>query len=66
MSEKDTHHIENDPEFKGLAVNQGIEQPDPVSNDSVKRFLKKKKLGVSHLLHMISKKKYKNQFLHRQ
>ncbi len=41
--EKDTHHIENDPQYKGLKVNQGIEQPEPVSNDSVKRFLKKKR-----------------------
>lgn len=43
MSEKDTHHIENNPEFEGLKVNEGIEQPEPVSNDSVKRFLKKKR-----------------------
>lgn len=43
MSTKDKHHIENAPEFKGLAVNRGIEQPEPVSNDSVKRFLKKKR-----------------------
>lgn len=43
MSEKDTHHIENSPEFEGLKVNQGIEQPEPVSNASVKRFLKKKR-----------------------
>lgn len=43
MSEKDLHHIENDPDFKGLKVNEGIQQPDSVSNDSVKRFLKKKR-----------------------
>lgn len=41
MSEKDAHHIENNPKFQGLKVNEGIEQPAPVSNDSVKRFLKK-------------------------
>ncbi len=43
MSEKDKHHIENAPEYKGLTVNEGIEQPAPVSKDSVKRFLKKKR-----------------------
>ncbi|WP_346857122.1 methylmalonyl Co-A mutase-associated GTPase MeaB [uncultured Draconibacterium sp.] len=43
MSENDNHHIENSPEYEGLKVNQGIEQPESVSNDSVKRFLKKKR-----------------------
>lgn len=43
MSEIDKHHIENNPEFEGLKVNQGIEQPAPVSSDSVKRFLKKQR-----------------------
>uniref|UniRef100_UPI003216E57F methylmalonyl Co-A mutase-associated GTPase MeaB n=1 Tax=uncultured Draconibacterium sp. TaxID=1573823 RepID=UPI003216E57F len=43
MSEKDNHHIENNPEFEGLKVNSGIAQPESVSNDSVKRFLKKKR-----------------------
>lgn len=47
MSEKDNHHIENDPLYKGLAVNSGIEQPEAVSNDSVKRFLKKKRKLLS-------------------
>lgn len=47
MSEKDTHHIENDSRFEGLKVNQGIEQPEPVSNDSVKRFLQKKRKLLS-------------------
>ncbi|MEN8117448.1 MAG: methylmalonyl Co-A mutase-associated GTPase MeaB [Bacteroidota bacterium] len=37
----DKHHIENEPGFRGLKVNDGIDQPDPVSSDSVKRFLKK-------------------------
>ncbi len=41
--EKDTHHIENDPLYKGLKVNQGIDQPEPVSSESVQRFLKKKR-----------------------
>ncbi len=37
------HHIENDPEYSGLNVNQGIEPLPSVSEDSVKRFLKNKK-----------------------
>ena len=36
-------HIENDPEFTGLNVNQGIERLPSVSEDSVRRFLKNKK-----------------------
>jgi len=37
------HHIENDPEYSGLNVNQGIEPLPSVSEDSVKRFLRNKK-----------------------
>ncbi len=47
MSGKDTQHIENNPEFEGLKVNEGIEQPASLSNDSVKRFLKKKRKLLS-------------------
>jgi LAO/AO transport system kinase len=36
-------HIENDPEYTGLNVNQGIEPLPSVNEDSVKRFLKNKK-----------------------
>ncbi|HCY42503.1 MAG TPA: methylmalonyl Co-A mutase-associated GTPase MeaB [Prolixibacteraceae bacterium] len=36
-------HIENDPAYLGLNVNQGIEPLPSVSEDSVKRFLKHKK-----------------------
>ena len=36
-------HIENDPEYLGLTVNQGIEKLPSVNDDSVKRFLKNKK-----------------------
>lgn len=39
-------HIENDPEYSGLNVNQGIDQPPPVNEDSVKRFLKNKKKQI--------------------
>lgn len=42
MSDKERyHHIENDPDFKGLKVNEGIPQPEAVSHESVKRFLNK-------------------------
>ena len=37
------HHPENDPQYKGLQVNSGIEQPDSVNDDAVKRFLRKRK-----------------------
>ena len=37
------HHIENEPEFKGMRVNTGIEQPETVDGESVKRFLQKKR-----------------------
>lgn len=43
MVEDTTHHIENSPDFKGLKVNEGIPQPDSVDNDSVKRFVSKKR-----------------------
>jgi LAO/AO transport system kinase len=39
-------HIENDPEYTGLNVNQGINPLPPVSEDSVKRFLKNKKKRI--------------------
>lgn len=40
-------HIENNPEYKGLKVNQGIEQPPAVNDDAVKRFLRRKKRLLS-------------------
>jgi len=44
MNEEDKlHHIENDPQYKGLTVNAGIDQPEMVNQDSVNRFLKKKR-----------------------
>lgn len=42
MAEKE-NHIENNPEFKGLRVNQGIPQPEQTGDDSVQRFLQKKR-----------------------
>ena len=36
-------HIENDPKYAGLNVNQGIEPLPSVSADSISRFLKNKK-----------------------
>lgn len=42
MSKKELyHHFENESEFKGLKVNEGIPQPESVNKDSVKRFLNK-------------------------
>ncbi len=37
------HHFENHPDFPGLNVNQGVEQPPQVSMESVNRFLQKRK-----------------------
>jgi len=48
MAEKNSeHHFENSPDFKSLKVNDGIEQPDSVSKDSVARFLKKNRKLLS-------------------
>ncbi len=42
MLENNKHqHFENSPEFKGLKVNEGVQQPDSVNVNSVERFLKK-------------------------
>lgn len=41
--DKHHEHIENDPGYEGLKVNDGIEMPPPVNADSVSRFLQKKK-----------------------
>jgi LAO/AO transport system kinase len=43
IGEPSYSHIENNPEYKGLNVNQGIEPLPSVSEDSVKQFLKNKK-----------------------
>ena len=40
------HHPENDPQYIGLNVNPGIEKPEAVNADSVKRFLKKGKRRI--------------------
>jgi len=40
------HHPENDPKYIGLNVNAGIEKPEAVNADSVKRFLKKGKRQI--------------------
>lgn len=41
------HHIENQSEYKGLKVNRGIEQPGQTDDQSVQRFLKKKRQLLS-------------------
>jgi len=45
--ENSHHHFENRSEFQSLKVNDGIDQPEPVSSDSVKRFLGKKRKLLS-------------------
>jgi LAO/AO transport system kinase len=40
------HHVENDPEYSGLNVNQGIDPLPPVNEDSVKRFLTNKRKKI--------------------
>ncbi len=44
--ERSISHPENDPQFIGLNVNSGIEQPNDVSQESVKGYLKKSKRRV--------------------
>ncbi len=49
MSKKDNIYPENDPQFKGLKVNKGIDQPEAVNADAIKRFkrkVKRKQLSV--------------------
>nr|WP_319401574.1 methylmalonyl Co-A mutase-associated GTPase MeaB [uncultured Carboxylicivirga sp.] len=41
------HHIENDPNYKGLKVNKGVESVPSVNPDAAKRFLKKRKPRLS-------------------
>ena len=43
MSEDSNDHIENSAEYKGLKVNEGINQPDQIDDFSVQRFLQKKR-----------------------
>lgn len=54
MIENHSHsHIENDPEYVGLNVNQGIEPLPSVNEDSVKRFLKNKKKSPLSAQHYV-------------
>lgn len=48
MTEKKQHHIENNPEFKGIKVNRGIETPPMVNPNRLnkKGRMKRKKLSV--------------------
>ena len=41
------HHIENDPQYKGLVVNKGVEAPPTVNPEAAKRFLQNKKKELS-------------------
>ena len=44
---EDKNHIENHLEYKGLKVNSGVEQPGQVGDQSIQRFLKKKRQLLS-------------------
>ncbi|HKL31255.1 MAG TPA: methylmalonyl Co-A mutase-associated GTPase MeaB [Tangfeifania sp.] len=44
---EDKNHIENQDEYKGLKVNSGVEQPGQTDDQSVQRFLKKKRQLLS-------------------
>jgi LAO/AO transport system kinase len=41
------NHIENDPAYKGLTVNKGIEHPGNVDDQSLQRFIQKKRKLLS-------------------
>ncbi len=43
MTDKENKHIENEDQFKGLTVNDGIEQPSSFDENSIQRFLKNKR-----------------------
>ncbi len=43
MEKKNQEHVENDPAYKGLSVKGGISKPQSVNDDSVSRFLSKKR-----------------------
>ncbi len=43
MLNDDHHHIENDPNYKNLIVNKGVENAQTVNKDAAQRFLKKKR-----------------------
>ena len=44
---KDKQHPENDPEYKGLKVNKGVEKLPTVNPDAAKRFIRKKRKLLS-------------------
>ncbi len=43
MNHHDDHHIENDPNFKNLTVNKGVDNVETVNKEAALRFLKKKR-----------------------
>lgn len=43
---KGHEHIENDEQYKGLAVNRGVDQPESFNEDSVNRFFKNRKKKI--------------------
>lgn len=45
--EKDLHHIENDPDYKGLKVNEGIAQPPIVNPNGIGSKIRSKKRSLN-------------------
>jgi len=43
IADREHHHVENDEQYKGLSVNDGIEHPGSFNENSIQRFLKNKK-----------------------
>ncbi|TDO05063.1 methylmalonyl Co-A mutase-associated GTPase MeaB [Sunxiuqinia elliptica] len=43
IGDKSHKHVENDDQYKGLNVNEGVAQPNTFNEDSIKRFLKNKR-----------------------
>lgn len=43
IGDKSHKHVENDDQYKGLNVNEGVTQPDTFNEDSIQRFLKNKR-----------------------
>ncbi|MHA7110993.1 methylmalonyl Co-A mutase-associated GTPase MeaB [Sunxiuqinia elliptica] len=43
IGDKSHKHVENDDQYKGLNVNEGVAQPNTFNEDSIQRFLKNKR-----------------------
>ena len=47
MSQSDSHHIENHPDYKGLKVNSGIEKPPVTNPNGVHKSIRSKRQKLS-------------------